>query len=734
MNQRYRPLVSALALTLVAASPQAPPQPPSAAPVVRVTTSLVQVDAVVTDKNDRHVTDLTAADFEIFEDGRRQEITHCSYVALPKLPTPPPAAPTAAGAAVPPPPPAPTPLRPERVRRTLALVVDDLGLSFRSTVEVRDALRRFVDEQMEPGDLVAIVRTRGGIGALQQFSADKGQLHAAIDRVRFNAGLNRMSVDWAPPIGEGKNLVDTQGGGRGSRGAAGGTVDALRESMLVDATLHSINFVISGLRELPGRKGIVVFSDGLRVFQDVTDRQMITASGARGRGGSGARQEAARLSQEADPRITGALGQLIDYANRSSVVLYTVDTRGVVTRAIGAGDDVNTSLGYYDVSSADLIGHLDTRRRISNDNEHGLQYVAQQTGGFLVRNQNDLTKAVERVLDDQRGYYLIGYSPDADTFKGRDDRPPFHKIKLSVKRPGLRVRSRAGFFGRIDEGGPVASPAEAKPLSVVLASPFNSGDIRLQLTSLFVHEPPRGYLLRSLFHVDTRDLDLREAEGMLGTKLELLALTFGDNGTLVDQLDRVQEIRIAPDQLAKAQQEGLTYRLDVPVKKPGAYQLRVAIRDTATGRVGSAHQLIQVPDLGEKELTLSGIVVGSVPTDGAPSDTLGTEATAALRRFRPGQALSYGFAVYNARLDKATGLPRLESQMRLFRDGQPLTTGERRPIEPDERLAHADEWRRLRAGARDASGGLRAAGDSDRQPGGQEERHGHAGGRVRSAP
>jgi len=139
---------------------------------------------------------------------------------------------------------------------------------------------------------------------------------------------------------------------------------------------------------------------------------------------------------------------------------------------------------------------------------------------------------------------------------------------------------------------------------------------------------------------------------------------------------------VAPDQLDKALQEGLTYRLDVPVKKPGAYQLRVAIRDTRTGRVGTANQLVQVPDLGEKELTLSGIVVGSVPADGAPTDTLGTEATAALRRFRPGQALSYGFAVYNARLDKATGLPRLESQMRLFRDGQPLTTGEKRPIEP----------------------------------------------------
>jgi hypothetical protein len=215
----------------------------------------------------------------------------------------------------------------------------------------------------------------------------------------------------------------------------------------------------------------------------------------------------------------------------------------------------------------------------------------------------------------------------------------------------------------------------------VLASPFTSGDIRLQLTSLFVHEPQRGYLMRSLFHVDTRDLQLQDVDGLLGTRLELLALTFGDNGAVVDELGRMQEIRVAKDQLDKALVEGLTYRLDVPVKKPGAYQLRVAIRDRSTGRVGTANQLVQVPDLDEKELALSGIVVGSVAAERTAAEPLGSEAEAALRRFRPGQALSYGYAVYNAKLDKATGLPRLDSQMRLFRDGEPLTVGEKRPIE-----------------------------------------------------
>src|SRR5918912_27660 len=78
----------------------------------------------------------------------------------------------------------PVRLRPEQVRRTIALVVDDLGLSFESTAFVRQALKKFVDQQLQPGDLVAIIRTAGGIGALQQFTSDKRQLYAAIESIR----------------------------------------------------------------------------------------------------------------------------------------------------------------------------------------------------------------------------------------------------------------------------------------------------------------------------------------------------------------------------------------------------------------------------------------------------------------------------------------------------------------------------------------------------------------------
>src|SRR5918997_72444 len=154
--------------------------------VVRITTNLVQVDAVITDKSGKLVTDLRPEEIEIYEDGRLQKITNFSFVSTESGTVQPVAVRPSAPADRSAPPVPPVRLRPEQVRRTVALVVDDLGLSHESSSRVRQALRKFVDEQMQPGDLVAVIRTGAGMGALQQFTADKQLLYAAIDRVRFN--------------------------------------------------------------------------------------------------------------------------------------------------------------------------------------------------------------------------------------------------------------------------------------------------------------------------------------------------------------------------------------------------------------------------------------------------------------------------------------------------------------------------------------------------------------------
>ena len=164
---------------------------------MKITTNLVQVDAVVTDKSGKIVTDLKPEEVEILEDGRKQKITHFLYSSTETPASPIPARSGPADKNAPPIP--PSKLKPEDVRRTIAVVVDDLGLSWESTSYVRRALKKFVDEQIQPGDLVAIIRTSGGMGALQQFTADKRQLYAAVERVKWNS-LGRGGVSAFAPM------------------------------------------------------------------------------------------------------------------------------------------------------------------------------------------------------------------------------------------------------------------------------------------------------------------------------------------------------------------------------------------------------------------------------------------------------------------------------------------------------------------------------------------------------
>jgi VWFA-related protein len=175
---------------------------------LRLSVTLVQADVVVTDSKGRIVTDLKQGDFEVLEDGRRQQITNFSYVSLDRPAAQPGKAETIKRDEDAPPVPV-SQMRAEQVRRTIALVVDDLESSFESVVYMKDSLRKFVDEQVQPGDIVTIIRTGAGVGALQQFTADKRQLRAAIDRIRWKpssrAGLTGTARVDGSPTGETKD-------------------------------------------------------------------------------------------------------------------------------------------------------------------------------------------------------------------------------------------------------------------------------------------------------------------------------------------------------------------------------------------------------------------------------------------------------------------------------------------------------------------------------------------------
>jgi len=652
---------------------QTSPQKAEDVDVVRITTNLVQVDAVVTDKNGKIVTDLQPNEVEIYEDGHKQKITNFSYYVADSTPT----ATNEKQAATKPdkdtPFTPPTILKPEDVRRTIALVIDDLGLSFESTHYVRQALKKFVDQQMQPGDLVAIIRTSGGMGALQQFSSDKRQLYAAIDRVKYNA-MGRGGIGAFAPI-ESSTINDPNVADAANTAQA--DFDQFREDVFAVGTLGALNYVIRGLRELPGRKSILLLSDGIKIFN---------------------RDDPGRSD-----RVLDALQRLTDLANRASVVIYTMDARGLQTLGMTAADNVSG------MSAQQVEDQLSNRRADFFESQNGLNYLAQQTGGIPIRNTNDLSGGIKRVLEDQRGYYLIGYRPDQSTFDPRTGRRKFHKLKLEVTRPGkFTVRMRNGFFGVTDEERNPRPATLAQQLVHALSSPFNSTGVHLQLTSLFANDVKVGSFMRSVLHIDAHDLTFTDApDNRHKCVFDVLAMTFGDNGVPVDQSGKTFTLLLNDGWYKRVQRDGLVYFVTVPIKKPGAYQLRMSLRDSSSERIGSASQFVEVPDLKKNRLALSGLsIAGSFPNQRASqskpaatdpanannaaaqvaqsadaADEGNADASPVVRHFTRGMAMDYGFMIYNARLDKTTNHPQLTTQVRLYRDGKEVFVGRINPYD-----------------------------------------------------
>lgn len=755
-------LIFALITSVLSQQPQSTPAPsqqptppPATIPevdevspddVVQITTKLVQVDAVVTDRDGKHITDLKAEDFEVTENGKPRTITNFSFVSAGQVPaiapalaeqkTPVPASKDRAAT-----PPAPMQqLRADQVRRAIALVVDDLRMSADSTAMTRQALRKYVDQQMQPGDLVAIIRTSAGIGSLQQFTNDRDQLYAAIDHVRPIARsgsrmgaftsvnmLDRLENQVTESLAndaesladkrrrEGSSSAGSQSGIRGGESERAQNLNEFRDTLYTAGTLGALNFVVRGLRQLPGRKAVVLFSDGISIFNSDSS--------------SGDRNE----------RVLSALRQLVDRANRSSVVFYAIDTRGLQATGFQAAD--GTSGGAQAPSSSgpgaltgigsispDLAGSqvFGSRSAELFEGQNGLSYLSRETGGIAVFNNNDLNRGIRRALEDIGGYYLIGYRPDDSTFDSAGNIRQYNNWNIKVKgRPELKVRSRSGFLG-------VADDSEKKPksraaqLMAALLSPFASNGINLQVTSFFLNDATLGSTMRSVVMMDANKLTFTEQPGgQLGTTLDIIGVTLGDSGQVVDQVTRTEKIVVSREMMQRFQREGMVYGLNVPVTKPGSYLLRIAVRDSDSGGVGSAGQYVEVPNVNKDRLTLSSLVIAGNNPVGAtkpkttndllksllsrPSSTASTPAPAnqavptgtasvvpggegmtgtedpgagpASRRFRTRMFLNFACMIYNPKRDTAKQKPQIFTQVRLYHDGQPVFIGDPVPLD-----------------------------------------------------
>jgi VWFA-related protein len=665
--KRLSPLVVFALAGSIFAQQVGPPTPPTQKPqdldVVKITTNLVQVDAVVTDKNGKVVTDLKPEEVQILEDGKAQKITHFLYSSSPSAtdrssetaitnkttdPSPPSAPPKT--------------LTRNDVRRSIALVVDDLGMSFESVAYVRRALKKFVDEQMQPGDLVSIIRTGGGTGALQQFTTDKRRLSAAIEQVRFNL-MGRGDVSAFAPLKGPELKIPDEAESKNQ------TAENFRAEAYSVGTLGTLRYVVQGLHEMPGRKSVLLLSDDLKIFNPGDTNRT--------------------------NRVQVALEALTDLANRASVVIYTMDARGLTPIGLQAQDNAQASApigrapglgGPIGVSRAraELDREEVMRRQTFFESQNGLNFLAVQTGGLAIRNTNDISKGIQNVLDDQSGYYLIGYRPDESTFNAKGPRT-LHHLSLKVTRPGkYEVRIRSGFYGDADDKGAPKEKTAAQQLLEVITSPFSSSDVHLQLTSLFANDATNGSYMRSLLHIDAHDLTFKEIPGgMHEAVFDVVAMTFGDTTAAVDYTAQTYTIQLPEEDYQRALRHGLVYNVAVPIKKAGAYQFRIGLRDTATGHLGSASQYIQVPDLNNRRLALSGVVLSGSSTAVAQAnvktDLVNPEVSPAVRDFRQGMQLQYGYLIYNAQFDN-NQKHQLTTKVRLFRNGQQVFAGGDQPF------------------------------------------------------
>ena len=676
MKKFLASLVATISL-VSALYPQKPP--PKTAPdedesVVRISTDLIQLDVAVTDKSGKIVSNLGRDDFEVFENGEKQNISNFAFVSR-----------TAGGAVLSAGQTAPTvvskkPLTRTAVRRTLAIVVDDLNLSFPSIHLARKSLREFVDKQMQPDDLVAIVRTRGGVGALQQFTSDKRLLHAAIDGLRWNpaagsfdslASVSQNDSDISERF---KRESDNVAGGKSKtqtvvlvdeqRPDKGGS-DASRNSrsheagLYVQTSLGAIKYVINGMKSLPGRKAMMLFSDGIEIGMDSNKSKSAT--------------------------IFGYLQDLADLANRSAVVVYTFDTKGMRSMSISASDNT------YEIIDGHR-GQKETARLTDfRNSQDGLAYFADRTGGRALLNTDNLNWGIQRALDEQEGYYLLAYVPDVENFD--PEKRKFNKLEIRVKRPGMHVSYRSGFFS----GGTEADPArvtEGRELADALVSPFTRNDIALNIGALYADDKSDGPYIRSFLHIDARNLKFIDDEaGWKKATFDIHAVAFGDNGMPADSKESKYTIKTKGPTYEAMLQNGFVYVLPVPLKKAGVYQFRVAVRDTETGKIGSAYQIVEVPDLTKGKLVLSSVAVENVSFETWQKINSGRVGTGpgqvqlpstllydtVLRRFKAGSVLRYGFEVYD-NAARGASMPVLESRATIYRDNGIVLRGNLNPI------------------------------------------------------
>ena len=650
-----------------AQTPQTPPPQKPQDEVIRVYTELVQTDVMVMDKQGKFVDGLTKEDFELRIDGKPRPIEAFERITAGSNEE---AQLAAARGATTINLKRPVPLDRGRI---VFFYLDDFHMDQAGVVAARKVITTFIEKHMGQNDQAALASASGQIGFLQQLTGDRKVLRAALDRV---TSRRHAVTDFdRPPMSEyeailiernDRQVIDffvtetiRQNPGI-ARSIAEQIVRNRAQSTVTQAahvninTLGGLESLVRSARNLPGRKVLFFLSGGF-------------------------------LLENRRGNFLSKLRDITNAAAKSGVVIYSMDTRGLVASLRDASSDEPFDPQGRLVHST--MGELTA-------SQDGMHALAVDTGGKAVFNANDLSRGLEPAIKETSTYYLLAWKPEPGTQKqGR-----FRELEVKlVRRPDLTVRVRKGFF---DLDPPVATVATKKSepsssttktptvkLREAIAKPYPERALPILMSVDYYDIAEKGPMLSTAIQLPGEFLSFGEQpDGKIQAIIDVSGVYYDDKGTAkASFMERI--LSTAPSlEAARDSQADITFTYPTQLP-PGLYQVRVAARDDKSGNVGTAHSWIEIPDLAKKQLTMSSLLLGEKPparlANVNDTDDLSPVALSASHRFGRESTLRFLLFAYNSVVSATDRKPDVAVQVQVIRDDQPVITTALRKITTD---------------------------------------------------
>lgn len=669
--------------TSTASAQQQPASQTPADDVLRVNTELVQTAITVIDKKGKFVAGLERGDFELVVDGKPRPISFLERICRTGIPACPDlngqtgmsVLPGSASA---------------NVRgRSVVFFIDDLHLSLSSLSRTRQMIAHFLETEMSSKDSVAIASSKGQIGFLQQFTNNKEVLRAALARVMpqpsedRTIGLGHLAMSEFTAL-----QIETKPDSRTNNVLAVYIEECLKQTGFIGGDRRTaLNVRANCERLVKSNARNVLLHTGQATERTYQTLETLMRSSARFPGrklvffiSDGFMAQGGPLGNN----LSNKLKQITDAAQSANTVIYSIDARGLVSGTLDATNnlvpDANGRMA--SLASAEILATQDA-----------LNALAEDTGGRALRNQNYFDVWVDKVLDETSNYYVLAWRPSTEAEK----ETKFRNIKIGVVgRPELTVRAPRGYIEQppVTESSAKSGREESKKktpeIHNVLADFYPSNALPTALSLTHLNTPANGPLLTASFQITGSSLDYGEGAKQPAT-VKLAGVILNDKGKIAGSFQT--QLNVKPLQSDEPDASAIIYNHREPLT-PGIYQVRVAARDERSHRIGSAMQWIVIPDLSNRQLTLSSVLITSPVNDNAASK----EATPQLQlsadhRFSRANHLGYMIFIYNAKRT-ASGATNLTVETQVLRDGKVLLSSQQKvgdnSADPERILHGAD--------------------------------------------